>query len=338
MLIGISVGTVVSFLKLFFPTNCPRYSMMLVAEQLDFYTFFNQMYNEDYEKNLFYLFQTGLTTFVGIPLTVSECAGISKEYELYRLSSAFINSLLQLVKMFVYLDTAFNFGLQGKFFMSGYYGMFSLTTMASFIATRVFKKFIFSESSKFGLAPLRLLIVILLSNQNFSFAKQTFQLEQKAIEDTDSWYPYFGQPSTIEMLIGISVGTVVSFLKLFFPTNCPRYSMMLVAEQLDFYTFFNQMYNEDYEKNLFYLFQTGLTTFVGIPLTVSECAGISKEYELYRLSSAFINSLLQLVKMFVYLDTAFNFGLQGKFFMSGYYGMFSLTTMASFIATRVFSG
>jgi hypothetical protein len=44
------------------------------------------------------------------------------------------------------------------------------------------------------------------------------------------------------------------------------------------------------------------------------------------------------MKIFVYMDTAFNFGLQGKYFMSGYYGMNSISSAASFLATRVFNG
>lgn len=86
------------------------------------------------------------------------------------------------------------------------------------------------------------------------------------------------------------------------------------------------------------MFQSGLTTFITVPLTISECGNIEKDYELYQEGSAFVNTLMQLVKMFIYMDTALNFGLQGKFFMTGYYGMYSIATMTSFIANRVFSG
>lgn len=84
---------------------------MLVSEQLDFYTFYNQMFNEEYDKNLFYLFQSGLTTLLGVPITISECGNTDKQYEIYELGSAFLNTLMQLMKLFIYLDTALNFGL-----------------------------------------------------------------------------------------------------------------------------------------------------------------------------------------------------------------------------------
>jgi hypothetical protein len=41
---------------------------------------------------------------------------------------------MDLVKTFVYLDTAFNFFFAGEWFFSGYYGMYGLLNLISFFA------------------------------------------------------------------------------------------------------------------------------------------------------------------------------------------------------------
>jgi uncharacterized membrane protein len=56
-----------------------------------------------------------------------------------------------------------------------------------------------------------------------------------------------------------------------------------------------------------------------------------------QLGYAFSNSLMQLVKIFIYTDTAISFTFQKYYAMSGYYGMYSIVTALSFIANRVFN-
>lgn len=83
---------------------------------------------------------------------------------------------------------------------------------------------------------------------------------------TGPWYPNFGQNAAVEMLIGVSIGSL-SFLKLFFPYDCPRSSFEVTIESLDYYVFFNQM-SQDYGKNSFYLIQSAFTTLLKVPQIV----------------------------------------------------------------------
>jgi len=44
-----------------------------------------------------------------------------------------------------------------------------------------------------------------------------------------------------------------------------------------------------------------------------------------------------LLKIFIYFDTAINFGFQEKWAMSGFFGMYSVVTSISFVAQRIFN-
>ena len=101
----------------------------------------------------------------------------------------------------------------------------------------------------------------------------------------------------------------MAFFKYFFPNTCLRYSFHVGLEQLDSYTFFNQMQDVEYSRNVFYLTLTGLTTLIGIPVSIFECSNTDMNTSLYKIGGVFMDTNLMLLKIFVYLDTAFSFAL-----------------------------
>lgn len=147
-------------------------------------------------------------------------------------------------------------------------------------------------------------------------------------------YVTFGLPGWAEVMIGFAVGTPIQGMKLFFPYPCIKNSLEVMFESFDFYIFYDQMtiHSVDERKYIIFATQALLSIILEFPQILSTCVPGARESDLARLSSTFSGSIMDLVKTFVYLDTAFNLLFVEEWFFSGYYGMYALLNMVAFIA------
>jgi hypothetical protein len=60
--------------------------------------------------------------------------------------------------------------------------------------------------------------------------------------------------------------------------------------------------------------------------------------ELAELLSAFSDSLMYLLKFFIYVDTSINYIFTEEWILGGFYGMTALLNVVSYIAYRAFNG
>lgn len=139
-------------------------------------------------------------------------------------------------------------------------------------------------------------------------------------------------------MIGFAVGTPMQGLKLFLPFPCIRNTIEVMFESFDFYIFYDQMLAASAEERKYLIFasQSLLSIILEFPQILATCfnfGGIgSKQSEMALLASTFTDSIMDLLKTVIYLDTSFNLLFKQEWFFSGYYGMYALLNLVSFIA------
>lgn len=142
----------------------------------------------------------------------------------------------------------------------------------------------------------------------------------------------FGLPAWAEILIGFGIGTPVQGLKLFFPYVCIRNALQVLVESADFYFFYDGILNLDSFKYTGYTVQSLFSIVVEFPQILSTCIPNAPESSLSTTLSTFSDSIMNLVKTVVYLDHAITMIFNKEWIFVGYYGMYSLLNIVSFIA------
>ena len=134
-------------------------------------------------------------------------------------------------------------------------------------------------------------------------------------------------------MIGFAVGTPMQALKLFFPFSCIKSGVEIAFESFDFYIFYDQMmYRGDGTKNLMFAVMSLLSIIIEFPQILSNCIPGNSQSDFGRLSQTFSDSILELLKTVIYFDTSFNLLFQEEWFFSGYYGIYAILNLVSFIA------
>jgi hypothetical protein len=75
-----------------------------------------------------------LSIIIEVPQLISNCVPNQPQTDLSRLSQVFSDSIIELIKTVIYFDTGFNLLVQEEWFFSGYYLMYSVLNLVSFIA------------------------------------------------------------------------------------------------------------------------------------------------------------------------------------------------------------
>lgn len=114
-----------------------RNGFEVVLESADFYLFFNQLTygsSGDYVKHTFFVLQSLVSIIIEFPQIINTCIPSSTDSPFAHELSTFSDSLMDLVKTIVYLDTSFNMMFNREWLFSGYYGMYAVLNIVSFIA------------------------------------------------------------------------------------------------------------------------------------------------------------------------------------------------------------
>ena len=150
-------------------------------------------------------------------------------------------------------------------------------------------------------------------------------------------YLTFGLPGWAEIMIGFAVGTPLQAMKLFFPFSCVKNILDITFESFDFYIFYDQMSlstsnTDTSKKNLIFAIMSLLSIIIEFPQILSNCVPGQPQTDIGRLSQSFSDSILELLKTVIYADSAFNLLFQQQWFFSGYYGMYAILNLVSFVA------
>ena len=126
-----------------------------------------------------------------------------------------------------------------------------------------------------------------------------------------SSYLTFGLPGWAEVMIGFAVGTPLQALKLFIPFSCVKNTIDIAFESFDFYIFYDQMNlftsnSDTSKKNVIFAVMSLLSIIIEFPQILSNCVPGQPQTDISRLSQGFSDSILELLKTVIYIDTAFN--------------------------------
>jgi hypothetical protein len=138
-------------------------------------------------------------------------------------------------------------------------------------------------------------------------------------------------------MIGFAIGTPIQGMRLFFPFTCPRNILQVLIESFDFYMFYQILISGDPVKGGIFTAQSLFSIIIEFPQIYSTCIPGAPKSPLAELLSAFSDSIMYLVKFFIYADSTINYFFTKEWILTGFYGMTALLNIVSFVAYAAFN-
>ena len=114
--------------------ECVRSAFNLSLESADFALFYDQQMQSSAGKDTFYSLQSALSVLLQLPTMLANCPQVPKQQATGEIAQYFNDDILSLMKSAIYAETTMSMVLQEEWALSGYYALYSLMTLISFLS------------------------------------------------------------------------------------------------------------------------------------------------------------------------------------------------------------